>query len=141
MKKSAQTFGSGCLILIGLFFLVLLLIDAGMASSPSDRSDSILAGLFLGGPPLLLGGWLAWRIRQREQQSRAQRQEALDEQLQQAFFDLLDKSNGAVSVFQFAKATGLSGEEARAYLDQRAKEFGADFNVGDQGEFFYQFPR
>ncbi|MGP1375289.1 MAG: hypothetical protein ACTS3T_20840 [Almyronema sp.] len=141
MKKSAQTVGSGCLLLLGLFLLGLFVAVAFAPENASDRADLLAAAAIFGGPPLLAGGWWAWRLRTQVQQAKIAQAEAAQAQLQQTFFQLIDENSGSLSVLQFARATGMSGQEARAYLDERAKEFGADFSVGEQGEFFYQFPR
>ncbi|WP_346289452.1 hypothetical protein [Sphaerothrix gracilis] len=140
MKKPAQTIGSGCLLLMGLFFVALFIAVALDPENAGDRANILAAAVVFGGPPLIAGGWLAWHLRRQEQQAKAAEAEALQVQLQQIFFQLVAENSGSLSVLQFARATGMSGTEARAYLDDRAQEFGADFSVGEQGEFFYQFP-
>jgi len=35
--------------------------------------------------------------------------------------------------------TGLTGEMAKTYLDERAREFSANFDVDDEGNLFYCF--
>lgn len=41
---------------------------------------------------------------------------------------------------QFAMAANLTGDAAKRYLDERAKEFEANFEVDEQGGIFYRFP-
>ncbi|HEY9735934.1 MAG TPA: hypothetical protein V6D06_06610 [Trichocoleus sp.] len=61
------------------------------------------------------------------------------DRIQSTFFDLLEANSGEITVLQFSRAANLSGEEAQAYLNTRAKEFGAAFDVGPEGGIFYRF--
>lgn len=84
--------------------------------------------------PLLLlvgvvgaGIWL-WRRRDRQQQD-----------LHQLFYELIRCSGGSISVLDFAIAAKLTGPQARAFLDARAREFYADFEPTDHGDILYRF--
>lgn len=84
--------------------------------------------------PLLLlvgivgaGIWL-WRRRGRQQQA-----------LHQLFYEQIRSSGGAISVLDFAIAAKLTGPQARAFLDARAREFYADFEPTDHGDILYRF--
>ncbi|NJN04973.1 MAG: hypothetical protein HC873_22170 [Leptolyngbyaceae cyanobacterium SL_1_1] len=140
MKQSVQAVGSGCLLLLGLFLVGLFLAVSLNPENASDRASSLVAAAVLGGPPLLAGSWLAWHLRYQAHQVKTERQAVLEAQLRRTFFQLLDSNAGQISVLQFAKAANLPGQEARAYLDDRAKEFDTDFSVGEQGQFYYRFP-
>lgn len=82
--------------------------------------------------PLLLGGWL-WHQYQQVQGSQRHT-------LNGIFYQLLQTYNGRITVLDFAMATRLSAIAARHYLDDRAKEFFAHFEVTDQGDVIYVFP-
>ncbi|MEO8893824.1 MAG: hypothetical protein ABI417_20245 [Coleofasciculaceae cyanobacterium] len=61
------------------------------------------------------------------------------DRLKSTFFELLMADNGRITVMQFAKATQLSKEEAKRYLDEKAKEFNATFDRDEKGSISYYF--
>jgi hypothetical protein len=65
--------------------------------------------------------------------------QAKRDRIQSTFFNLLEANNGEITVLQFARAANLSGEEAQKYLDTRAKEFSATFDVSSEGGIYYRF--
>lgn len=75
------------------------------------------------------GAVLLWRRRQTEEQARYR-----------LFYDLIDRHQGRLTVFTFARAANLSGQAARTFLDARAKEFFANFEPTDSGDVLYHFP-
>jgi hypothetical protein len=77
--------------------------------------------------------WWVWRHHQVVQQ---RRQDVVDS----AFYKILRERSGYVTVLDFAIATKLPAAVARRQLDERAKEFSAQFGVTETGEVFYIFP-
>ena len=61
------------------------------------------------------------------------------ERLRSTFFRLLQEGNGHLTVLKFAMTTGLEGEAAKSYLNDRAREFNASFNVSEEGKLSYYF--
>jgi len=59
--------------------------------------------------------------------------------LHRLFYDQLKVKGGRLSVLEFAMATGLTGAEARAFLDARAQEFWANFEPTHTGDVLYTF--
>jgi hypothetical protein len=55
-------------------------------------------------------------------------------------YSLIKRQRGQVSLLEYALESGMGAEEARAYLESRANEFGASVVVSEQGETIYQFP-
>ncbi len=55
------------------------------------------------------------------------------------FYEHLAAHQGRISVLEFAMATQLTGSEARAFLDARAREFFANFEPTDSGDVLYTF--
>ena len=101
----------------------------------------ILAGLVLGVVllvklllPWLVGAGLVgaglWFWHRHQVQRRA---------LHMLFYEQLEARQGRISVLEFAMATQLTGAEARAFLDARAKEFFANFEPTDSGDVLYTF--
>jgi len=52
---------------------------------------------------------------------------------------MLKADNGRITVLQLAMEAQLSGEQAKQYLDQKAKEFNATFEPSDKGNISYLF--
>lgn len=124
---------AGLLLLVGVPILALAALEiVNPQSSQQDRSEATAALILLGIPPTVAGAWLIGSLR-----TDARRQER--DRLRSSFFALVKQGRGKVSVFDFAEATGLSGDRARLYLDERARTFNATFHVGDEGSLFYVF--
>ncbi|MFB2773480.1 hypothetical protein ACE1AT_30050 [Pelatocladus sp. BLCC-F211] len=70
---------------------------------------------------------------------RKQHQKLLSDRLQSIFYRLLEEKSGTISVLSFAKEAQISGDEAKHYLDAKAKEFNATFDVNPQGGVYYHF--
>lgn len=88
--------------------------------------------------PLLLtmasgiGGWILWKYT--SHQSR-HRQECLD----RAFYSFIREHGGLITPLDLALVTQLPGSQVQAYLDSKAVEFGADFEITEDGRIFYTF--
>lgn len=124
---------AGVLLGIGLPISVMAIWQIASPNvSAEDKSGSEAALVLFGLPPAVLGSWLIWNGRRHSRRE-------LSDRLQATFFRLLQENSGQVTVLQFAMETGLSGEVARAFLDERAKEFNAGFNVSEEGKLSYYF--
>ncbi|MBF2035244.1 MAG: hypothetical protein IGR92_07095 [Leptolyngbyaceae cyanobacterium T60_A2020_046] len=66
--------------------------------------------------------------------------ETRHEAIKTVFYHLVDANQGRVTVFQLAREADLPAEEAQQFLDDRAREFGAQFDVGQNSEVIYLFP-
>ena len=149
--KTVEKIASGWLLLLGFVFLLLpaSTVDRGsrqnqnmpICSTPNvnEARDTAIGGLILGVPSVLLGGWLALGAYRQGQQEKAIAQQAGD-RLHSAFFELLQAGNGYITILQFALKAQLTATAARQYLDEKAKEFDATFDVSNEGAIFYYFP-
>ena len=139
--KLIRKIAAGLLLLFGLPITIygsLTLLDRDLAAE--DREGTLAAIIIFGLPSTALGSWLAWGLYiQSEQEKAAKAQERLN-QLQATFYQLLREQDGEISVLRLAAAAEISGEEAKTFLDDKAKEFSADFGVSDRGDVFYRFP-
>lgn len=132
--KLLRQIASGVLLSLSMLFLmVAALAPFDESEPPEERRDMVLGGLMLGVPMMLGGGWLLWGLR------RDWREEEGD-RLRQLSFQTVQSNDGCFSVMQFAMAANLTGDAAKRYLDERAKEFEANFEVDEQGGIFYRFP-
>jgi hypothetical protein len=68
-----------------------------------------------------------------------QGQKEISDRVRSTFYRLVTEHNGQITILRFAMEAELSGQEARQYLDQRAKEFNATFDVLDGGNIAYHF--
>lgn len=116
--------------------LLISLVAVGKLQQPDtsaqDRAELNASLIFVGLPLTLLGGWLM-------QAERRQIQQQQQDLLQASFFKVLRKNQGYISVIQLAMATGLDGRLTKAYLDDRALEFNADYDVTEAGNITYYF--
>jgi ribosomal protein L7/L12 len=74
-----------------------------------------------------------------DDQRKSRKQQEEHNRLQSIFFKLLKQGDGRITALGFAMETGLTGAMAKAYLDERASEFTANFDVDDDGNMFYRF--
>ncbi|TVP64705.1 MAG: hypothetical protein EA342_15885 [Leptolyngbya sp. LCM1.Bin17] len=101
-----------------------------------DRQAAIAPLILLGLPVTGLGAWLAWDWRQ-QRQAQAQ---TLIQAHEQVFLELLQTHKGRLTLVQFAAAAQMPLDQARVFLDHRAKLLDASFDVTDAGGIVYQFP-
>jgi hypothetical protein len=125
-------FGLLCLLIIATSHL-------DPKASREEKVDITVGGLIMGLPSLLLGGGLVFNVYQQEQRKKRQQAETKNQHLQGVFYQLVTENEGKLSVLKFAMATHLSSQEAQEYLDQKAKEFNANFEVDEKGNIFYHF--
>ncbi len=150
--KTTEKLASGWLLLLGFAFLLLpgaALLDNGSTqnhmqtcttSTGNEARDAALGGLILGVPSVLLGGLLALgAYRDRQQEKKAIAQQASD-RLQSTFFRLIKANNGYINVLQFAMEGQLTATAAKQYLNEKAQEFDATFDVSNEGAISYYFP-
>ena len=79
---------------------------------------------------LTIGG--LWKYYQAKQQEHL-------EQLNEIFYRLLQEHQGQLTTLDFAIAANITGLEAQQYLEERAREFAADFEVNTSGGIVYCF--
>lgn len=130
--KLIRKFASGFLLSWGFLFLTVPAFVLPNPNASQDDKDQAIACLVIGIPTAAWGTWLAWglyRQRQREERDR----------LQAIFYRLLQQGHGSITVLELAMEAKLSGEDAKQYLDAKAREFGATFDVTDRGSITYEF--
>ena len=132
MKPKKKKPGS-VLIKIGCFFLFIAAIWLYYPNRAIEKKmNGALIWSTLGLPLVGIGSWRGWRASQQEQKAKSDR-------LLSAFYRLLQQSNGQITVLDFAKETELPAQEAKEYLDEKAKEFDAYFLVTEANGICYQF--
>jgi len=125
----------GCGIFLAILGLLCLIIPLTQFLSTTDGARLRWlgwAGLFGGVPLTTIGIWYGT-------DTYLQRQQARQNHLKRNFYALIEAQNGEFSLLQYAKAADVSGQQARSYLDKRAKEFNATFEVDMEGGIIYRF--
>ncbi|MEH1873697.1 hypothetical protein [Nostoc sp.] len=101
--------------------------------------DTTVERLIFGIPSLTLGAWLVLGLyRQSRQEKKALNQQVSD-RLQSIFYKMLQENHGRVTVLGFAMQSQLPAAHARQYLDEKAKDFNANFKVNEEGAVSYHF--
>lgn len=130
--KLLRKFAAGFLLTWGFLFLIVPVFVLPDPNASQEDKDEAIAALVLGIPTAAWGAWLAWGLyRQREQEQR--------DRLQAIFYRLVQQGNGSITILELAMEAKLSGDAAKQYLDAKAREFGATFDVTDRGSITYEF--
>lgn len=132
-----MTSNVGCGSSLAVLGALLLLVPAMQFMNPVDKFPGRLnvwgwSALGIGAVSACFGTWLGIDAVLAGRQAKRDR-------IQSAFFNLLEANKGEITALQFARAANLSGEEAQKYLDTRAKEFNATFDVSPEGGIYYRF--
>ena len=143
MSRTFRFFKKAAATLLLLFGIPLSGVAiAEMASSNAtveEKEEALAILLMLTLPSTVLGSWLVWGLHKDYQWKLENRAQIEDDRLRSIFFRILEENRGQTTTLRLAKEANLSGEEARSYLERKAKEFEATINVGEQGEITYQF--
>ena len=125
----------GCGIVVAILGLLCLIVPVSqvLSSAPEVRLRWLgWVGLFGGVSLTAVGVWYGVDAFTQERRSRR-------EHLQRTFYAMVEAHNGEFSLLQYAKTADISGQQARAYLDERAQEFNATFEVDMDGGIIYRF--
>ncbi|MBW4614180.1 MAG: hypothetical protein KME21_13075 [Desmonostoc vinosum HA7617-LM4] len=102
--------------------------------------DETAAGfLMFGVPSTILGGWLTLGLYRQSRQEKKLIQQQLSDRIQSTFYQMLLENDGRITVLNFAIQSQLPAATARQYLDDKAKEFHANFQVNEEGAVSYHF--
>ncbi|MDJ0695047.1 hypothetical protein [Mastigocoleus sp. MO_188.B34] len=161
--KTAEKFAAGWLLMLGFIFLSLSVSakleksvfekalnrssdqfefgvpDDELLDAIEEKNNQVVGGLVFGLPTSILGGWLALSLYRDKRQQRNALNQKINEQLQSTFYRMVLENEGRITVLKFAMHSQLPPATAKEYLDQKAKEFNADFNVNEDGGISYYF--
>jgi nitrogen fixation-related uncharacterized protein len=138
MKLLTKLSASSMLFLSFLFFMVSVSALPNLQDKSStdmeirEARENAFLGITLSLPFLVGGGCLLWGAKQ-------QNQKQLSDRLQSTFYHLVEEKQGRISVLLFAKEANITGIEAKQYLDLKAKEFNALFDLSNEGGIYYYF--
>ncbi|MCM0591305.1 MAG: hypothetical protein HEQ35_20595 [Gloeotrichia echinulata IR180] len=160
--KTAEKLATGWLLTLGFMFLTLSVSAALEKNSmlkpiPIAQEDeeygkefvnkdaiyfldtTTRQGLIFGVPTLILGGWLSLGLYRESQEEKRAINQQMNEHLQSLFYQMLQENKGRMTVVGFAMKSQLPAASARQYLDEKAKEFNANFKVSEEGSVSYHF--
>ncbi|NJN21514.1 MAG: hypothetical protein HC812_10460 [Leptolyngbya sp. RL_3_1] len=130
----------GCLSWAALLAIFMVVIAFDPEESPQEKREIGLGLLILGAPPAVVGIGLLTNLRGSHQKRLEEQDAAQEERLRRIVYELAAADSGRVTAFKFAQVAQLPADEAKAYLDQCAQDFGADYDFTDAGEIIYRFP-
>ncbi|MDZ8050819.1 MAG: hypothetical protein RMX68_020490 [Aulosira sp. ZfuVER01] len=160
--KTAEKLAAGWLLTLGFMFLTLS-VSAGIEKhnilkpiqSPIEDEESAQdfpnkdalnfldatarQSLIFGVPTLILGGWLSLGLYQQSRQEKKAINQQMNDRLQSIFYQMLQENKGRMTLVGFAIKSELPAIAARQYLDEKAKEFNANFKVSEDGAISYHF--
>lgn len=126
-------------LLLGYGVVILLLFAHIMATGSAPLLHVLLA-ILLGLPPIVVGGWWLREAVQKDQPLvLPEYPVAQQDALLSTFYRLLRQGDGRITVLLFAMESQLNQAIAKEYLDQKAKEFNAEFEISDGGSIVYRF--
>ncbi len=84
---------------------------------------------------IVIGSGLTWMIGCYQEQQK-QQQDCLNA----LFYQLIQENQGHITALDLAMNSQLSGKVVQDFLDEKAKEFGAELEITEQGGLLYYFP-
>ncbi|MEH2465386.1 hypothetical protein [Nostoc sp.] len=138
--KLLKKFLALCFLLFGIPF------SAGMIweimnpkTAPQDKDNAVAALIILTIPSTVLGSWLSWSLVQRNRKEQALLIESSLHLIELVFLELIENNSGKITVLQLARNAQIPTQSAKEYLDEKAKELNADFEVNEDGNISYHF--
>ena len=84
---------------------------------------------------IMIGLGVLWTFRRYQEQKKHQQNS-----LNTLFYKLISENRGHITALDLAMNSKLSGKVVQRFLDERAKEFGAELEITEQGGLLYYFP-
>ncbi|MDJ0619697.1 MAG: hypothetical protein QNJ63_23650 [Calothrix sp. MO_192.B10] len=136
--KFIQKLSAGLLLSLGSLFLLVAITNPLIYNPQATQKEreqqlsGIIGCYILGAIATASGGFIVWNLHQKHQKQ-------LKQSLDATFYRLLKAESGQITVLQLAMEAQISGDEAKKYLDGKAKEFHASFEPREQGNITYLF--
>ncbi|NER84895.1 MAG: hypothetical protein F6K42_36345 [Leptolyngbya sp. SIO1D8] len=128
---------AGLLLIWGMPISLMAIVNLVNPQTAAEDKEGALAALAIFGlPPIALGGWLVFNLRQNRQALLAQE----EQELEQLFLQIIQDNKGVVTLVTFATQTNLSLEASKTYLDEKAIQLNGLYEVSEAGGIVYRFP-
>ncbi|NEQ15913.1 MAG: hypothetical protein F6K44_19720 [Moorea sp. SIO3E2] len=130
--KRFKKISAGLVLTFGILLLMVpVVVSTRREATSQDKVDAV-GSLIVGIPATFWGVWLTWVMYRQDQKE-------VIEHLQSTFYRLIQDENGRISVLKLAMAAKLPIAVAQDYLDHKARECDATFEVTEEGRIFYNF--
>lgn len=124
---------AGLLLIIGLPVIVFAALESRHAHRDAGATPKQAAALMvLGLVPMGIGGFMLWGMYDNERRNERDR-------LRTVFFQLVKAGRGRISATDFSIETGLTPNDAKQYLDNRARYFQSICQMDEDHGIVYQF--
>jgi hypothetical protein len=138
--KLIKKFLALCFLVFGIPLSAVMIMEIiNPKTAEKDKQDAIAALTVLTIPSTIIGGYLSWSLVQQNRKQEALLVEAEQKRLQLVFLELIDNNAGIITVLQLAKNAEISTQLSKQYLDEKAKELNASFEVNEDGNVSYRF--
>jgi hypothetical protein len=138
--KLIKQFLAICFLLFGIPFSAAMIIDlTNPKTTPKDKEGAVAALTILTIPSTIIGGYLSWSVAKQNRKEKALLIAAEQKGLELVFLGLIEQNAGTITVLQLAKTAEISIQPAKQYLDEKAKELNATFEVNEDGNVLYRF--
>ncbi|AVH64167.1 hypothetical protein CDG77_19215 [Nostoc sp. 'Peltigera membranacea cyanobiont' 213] len=138
--KLVKKFLAVCFLLFGIPLSAVIILELLSPKTPAKEKENYVTALTIFTiPSTIVGGWLSWSLVQQNRKEKALLIESEQKRLQLALLELIEQNSGRVTVLQLAKNAEISTQLAKQYLDDKAKELNAAFEVNEEGNVLYHF--
>jgi hypothetical protein len=159
--KTAEKLAAGWLLTLGFMFLTLsvsAVVEKNHMLKPLPSGNDLDSGkdfvnkealymldatarqsFMFGVPTMVLGGWLSLSLYSQSKKQQKALQQQVSDRLQSIFYEMIQQNHGRVTVLGFAMQSQLPAPVAKEFLDEKAKEFNANFKVNEEGALSYHF--
>ncbi|WP_445633242.1 hypothetical protein NSTC745_04878 [Nostoc sp. DSM 114161] len=138
--RLVKKFLAVCFLFFGVPLSVVMIWDIiNPKTTNKEKENAVAALVVVTVPSTIIGGWLSWSLVQQNKKEKALLLESEQKHLQFVFLELVESNSGTITVLQMAKNANISTQKAKEYLDDKAKELDASFEVNENGNILYRF--
>ncbi|QIR36697.1 hypothetical protein HCG51_07985 [Tolypothrix sp. PCC 7910] len=138
--KLVKKFLAVCFLLFGIPFSAAVIIDIlNPKTTEKDKNAAIAALTIFTLPSTMIGGWLSWSLVQQNRKEKALILASEQQRLESVFLKLVETNAGKITVLQMAKNADIPIQSSKQYLDEKAQELNAGFEVDEEGNVSYKF--
>ncbi|QIZ72542.1 hypothetical protein [Oxynema aestuarii] len=139
--KAIKKVVAGFLLALGVPLSALAIADIVSQDATHEDKEGAIAALAIFTLPATIAGtsmlWGLYRDGRKHDRIAAQQER---DRLQHLFYRIVREYDGRIGVLGFAMEAEITGEEAKLFLDEKAREFDASFEVREDGSIYYRFP-
>ncbi|BBD63059.1 hypothetical protein NIES2109_59090 (plasmid) [Nostoc sp. HK-01] len=129
-----------CFLGFGIPFSIFMFLEMmNPKAAPKDKEGAVAALIIFTIPSTIIGGGLSWSLVQQKKREQIFLIESEQKRIRLVFLELLESNFGTITVLQLAKNADISTQLAKQYLDEKALELSADFEVNENGNISYRF--